>query len=190
MNITQLPAPVQTDSLTLLHELDFQDHVFYFESLLPALAQYRALSALLVFTEFGLGMAGDKNQDGRLEYKELSDYLVSMRRISASDPALLDGLNQLLGSYWSLAGKKQYLTEEEVFGLFYDQLVFIVVETLSRPSIYRLMSKIVEEILNREKMRWRGRNYTGLVETINLFLQGRGVSIAPNLNSQPLQAAA
>lgn len=155
-------------------ELDFVDIQFYFETLIPTMAEYKALDQILEFTRLGLGMAGDKNDDGKLEYHEVEEYLISMRRLCGSDQQLLTGLKLLLGHYWTLAGEKGWLSENDLFNRFYQLLAFMVTETLIRPPLVTVAGEKLAELLSYELMRDTGKYLMSLVDVINLDVQSRG----------------
>lgn len=152
-------------------ELDFDDIQFYFESLMPALAEFEALEQILEFTRMGLGMAGDKNNDGRLEFCELQDYFGSIRGFCSTDKQLATGVKLLLNSYWTLAGSKGYISEEDLFARFYGVLSFMVVETLQRPRLVQVAGEKIEEVLTYELMRDLDKHTIAMLDQVNATLE-------------------
>jgi hypothetical protein len=147
--------------------LDFDDIRFCFESLVPALSEYRALEEILEFTRMGLGMAGDKNNDGRLEYSELEEYFVSMRGLCQKDQQLLSGLKILMNTYRSLAGAKGHVDEVDLFERSDTLLSFIVTEILTRPNLATVSTDKVEQLLSYQLVHDSNKERNFIIERLN-----------------------
>lgn len=147
--------------------LEFDDIRFCFESLVPALSEYRALEEILEFTRMGLGMAGDRNNDGRLEYSELEEYFVSMRGLCQKDQQLLNGLKILMSTYRNLAGNKGHIDELDLFERSDALLSFIVTEILTRPNLARVSIEKVEQLLSYQLVHDSNKNRDLIIEKLN-----------------------
>lgn len=115
--------------------MEIDDHYYYTGTWLQWYYEIGALEHLLEFSAMGMGLAGDKNGDGMLEFEELLEYTHNMASLSASDQQIVHGLKILLRKYWLLAENRGYLLEEDLRARLSTLLFRLISNVLIRPSL-------------------------------------------------------
>lgn len=125
----------------------FGDYYYYTNTWMQWYYEILAIQQLLEYSAMGMGMAGDKNGDGKLEYEELLEYTSNMQRLSKSDERVVRGLRVLLRNYWIIAEERGYLLEcdlqERLCKLFYR----IISNILLRPQLADALAEFVRSFL-------------------------------------------
>jgi hypothetical protein len=168
--------------------INFIDALYYEETHLPMRSQYLAVQQILEFAWLGLGMCGDKNQDGRLEYHELLDYCEHMHSMFNLDSDVLDGLKVLLKKYSCLAGEKRYLDDQDLFNYRDLLLKQLCIEGLSRASLVPYIAADTSELLEIELV--RNSNLQPLIAHINEELESRQATARIDASGAPVYSNA
>ncbi len=125
----------------------FGDYYYYTNTWMQWYYEILALQQLLEYSAMGMGLAGDKNGDGKLEYEELLEYTNNMQRLSKSDGRVVKGLRILLRNFWIIAEERGFLLEcdlrERLFKLFYR----VVSNVLLRPQLADALADFVRSFV-------------------------------------------
>lgn len=121
----------QVDPFTM----QFSDYYYYTNTWSQWYYEILALQQILEFSTMGMGLAGDKNGDGKLEYEELAEYTSNMQSLSKSDQNVVFGLKILLRKFWLLADERGYLLEEDLRERLSTLLFRAISNVLLRPEL-------------------------------------------------------
>lgn len=168
--------------------ITFVDALYYEESHLPTRSQYLAVQQILEFAWLGLGMCGDKNHDGKLEYHELLEYCQHMHSMFNLNSDVLEGLRVLLKNYSCLAGEKRYLDDKDLFTYRDLLLTQLCVEGLSRSSLVPHIAADISELLEIERV--RNSNLQLLIAQINETLESRQATVRIDTSGVPVYTSA
>lgn len=168
--------------------ITFIDALYYEETHLPMRSQYLAVQQILEFAWLGLGMCGDKNHDGKLEYHELLEYCQYMQSMFNLNADVLNGLKVLLKNYSCLAGEKRYLDDKDL--LTYKDLLLtqLCIEGLSRSSLVPHIAADITELLAIELV--RNSNLQLLIAQVNETLELRQATARINASGVPVYTSA
>lgn len=119
---------------TMAEELpqDFYSVVYYNHSFLPRFQLLYALEHIIGLTHFGLGMLGDKNGDGLLDFHEVEAHFTNLKTISKSDETLIAGTKLLLQQFKEISSGRFFISERELVDYTENLFIDLVISTLAR----------------------------------------------------------
>lgn len=133
----------QVDPFTM----QFSDYYYYTNTWSQWYYEILALQQILEFSTMGMGLAGDKNGDGKLEYEELAEYTRNMQSLSRSDENIVFGLKILMRKFWILADERGYLIEEDLQERLSTLLFRAISNVLLRPELADRLCEFVRSLV-------------------------------------------
>lgn len=120
---------------TMAEELpqDFYSVVYYNHSFLPRFQLLYALEHIIGLTHFGLGMLGDRNGDGVLDFNEVEAHFTNLKTISKSDQTLIAGTQLLVQQFKEISSGRFFITERDLATYTEELFIDLVTSTLVRP---------------------------------------------------------
>ncbi len=128
---------------------NFSNVVYYNHYFLPRFQLLYALEHILSMTHFGLGLIGDRNGDGVLDFHELETHMRDIKNLSKSDSNLIAGTKILLHKFKQISSGRFSLTEQYI-ATYTDRLLFdLATSSMMRPLSDQVLCMQLSYVLQK-----------------------------------------